>query len=264
MSQSIIPGANYVDEDLQTTLPKEVLQRVTNEEIEQQILDTRGKIEITQHAVIRTMPVCHRMSAAGGFLIHHISSQCRFQGCVFTTGTDATKFETGELLSPDLSVFTPERLYNVHTATHLYSAGPAPHLVAEVVWDTEVNQPTKGLPKVLNQLFTVIGTNGTQIEEGWVLVIARVSYPTPHTRTRSYLDAIPIIGPIISIILILAVQAIFSPLSGTRSRHLSGLYGVWTDTWAQVGRWIVYAVLLDSSGSRPRACRNPLLGSLLS
>ena len=156
-------------------IPTERLAGKSPEEIEQILTQHQGKAEILNDGMHLGMPESHVKSDIGLLLAGHVRPYVDFFGGKTTSGTDGTLFRNGVLLSPDVSIWTTERLYSATTAHHLYSEGTVPTLIMECAWWHERN---RAFDKKRNYYFApacegLRDVNGhhTKVEEVWVLIL---------------------------------------------------------------------------------------------
>ncbi len=148
---SIVPPPPSVSIDgARTTLPVSAWKDVSNEVIERELTDCYGIIQVFDDVITRDLPECHTKSAVAVFFLVLIGPYASHFSWQLTSGTDGTKFSNGQLLSPDLSVWTRERKYTAEVANHLYCEGPSPNFVFECEWIQECDQEKKGHDKILN------------------------------------------------------------------------------------------------------------------
>lgn len=73
---------------------------------------------------------------------------------------------------PDaVAKYMPERPLTPHQAAHAMTLKPMPHWVLECEWEGRADQDGKGFHKVIHLLFPMVGSDGSRIEEAWVIVL---------------------------------------------------------------------------------------------
>jgi succinate dehydrogenase flavin-adding protein (antitoxin of CptAB toxin-antitoxin module) len=70
---------------------------------------------------------------------------------------------------------TNNRPCTPYQAAHAMSPQPLPQFVLEVEWEHSVYDADKGIPKVINRLFPMVGPDGSRMEEGWLLSLPQSS-----------------------------------------------------------------------------------------
>ncbi len=193
-----------VDEYSTTSVP--IPPGATLEEIEETVLDVHGKVNIVGNIMTRDMPEC---SGKAGISVKWGQIYGNFNdanGYYCVGGTGGTTYMDGSMLSPDIALWDFKDLTRKYTIQggafeHLMQHAPAPNWILEYEWASEVVKEGKGIDKVENLFFTKVGTNGTTVNEAWILVKHQDIDPVPEPppigyilRSLRWLSDAPFIG----------------------------------------------------------------------
>ena len=127
LSSEIIPSPPRNECD-RTSLPVDRLEGVPAHRIEEEICSCDGKVQIIGDEILRDMVECHRKSQLSGLFTEHFGSFLTYKVMMaYCLGTDATKYDNGWVLSPDMSVWREENSFDHETSVHMYREGTAPH-----------------------------------------------------------------------------------------------------------------------------------------
>lgn len=227
----------------------------------------QGKAEIFEDGIHLCPPEFHPKNIFGFVLGMHIYKLVSFSGGVCTGATDGTKLRNGTLFSPDVSVWTKERLFSRETAQHLYRDGTAPKMVMECEWYHERNMPKKAVDEVLTYYFSddYIGLDDirgrpTRVEEAWVYIThpdREVVLKGHRYRMKCWWCYIPIVNEILITIVNLFVGIVY--YSAEESTAPTG--SMWKFLWtlqAALARYLCW-VILDVVPERPAPSTDPLV-----
>eukprot|EP01035_Chromulina_nebulosa_P026565 gene26565-34790_t len=237
------------NEDDRTTLPISVLEGFSEELIENAIEDVYGKVQIMDQTILRDMPEGQMKSTIIFEWFSEYSSFLKMECAKASCGTVGIRFQNGTLLSPDFAIWTSDRLDGRHVCAHMMQVARIPNLVCELEWLEEINQPRKGVDKIVNyylnpEYFGLPDDRGvpTEVEEVWLVVARRAgSLPVVPEEvdklspSKSFLAELLLPIPVLNWVLDFVIQlALWSAVAA------QGIFMLWMTrcSWIQVVLWM--------------------------
>eukprot|EP01032_Pedospumella_encystans_P017866 gene17866-20348_t len=242
-----------------TTLPWDVLKGVPSDVFEKMMEEISGKVQVSRSRkqIERDIPHCRRQAALTTYIHCNFYSYNQFWGYASTSGTDITAYKGGEMLSSDFHVFTPEQMYDHEVAVNLSKVGPAPFMVAEIVWDSDANKEGRGFRKVKDDLFPAVGKGDTQIQEIWVLVISKKKYDHRWLRTPCKFSNLWFVGSLIQFVLEVVLGMLLYTHSFAQSTDFNGWRGWLCNLCAELARVLIWLM-----NDTPQATAAPPVGDV--
>lgn len=170
---AILPSATPVFEFEINSVP--LPENIANQELENICLqDIPGRNNEIDDIIYRNLPECQLKSSliCSWFTIY--GKWRARKNLISSVGTGGTEFQSGSFLSHDIALWKKDRKFSRNAKHHLCNYDPAPNWILKFEWCNE-NKPRKRVDKRRNHFFahTNIGTNGTVVQEMWILVKSR-------------------------------------------------------------------------------------------